>query len=184
MTKDFIFITGNQGKADQLAMWLGHTVEHRKLDLDEIQSLDLRTVVEHKVRQAYELARQPVLVDDVALTFTALGALPGTFIKWFLQELDNAGLCKLAQSLEHQKAVVSICYGYYDGKEVQFFESSVPGTIPPEPRGEHFGSFGWNPIFIPDGHTKTYAEMTDEEVKPVSMRAQAIEKIRAQLGGS
>ena len=47
-------------------------VLHQKLDLDEIQSLDLRTVVEHKVRQAYELVKKPVLVEDTSLQFEAL----------------------------------------------------------------------------------------------------------------
>ncbi|HEV7454071.1 MAG TPA: non-canonical purine NTP pyrophosphatase, partial [Candidatus Saccharimonadales bacterium] len=131
-----VFITGNQHKADQLAQWLGLPVEHRKLDLDEIQSLDLRQVVEHKVRQAYAVARQPVLVEDVAVTLTAMGKLPGTFIKWFLQELGNDGICTLADGLENRKAVVSICYGLYDGQDIHFFDSHVAGQVAPEPRGE------------------------------------------------
>ena len=52
--KKIIFITGNQKKADYLIKYLGFPIEHMKLELDEIQSLDLREVVEHKVRQAYE----------------------------------------------------------------------------------------------------------------------------------
>ena len=48
------FITGNQKKADYLARYLGFPIEHQKIDLDEIQSLDLREIVEHKVKQAYE----------------------------------------------------------------------------------------------------------------------------------
>ena len=47
-----------------------------KLDLDEIQSLDLREIVEHKVRQAYEKCGKPVLVENASLEFTALGRLP------------------------------------------------------------------------------------------------------------
>lgn len=48
------FITGNPKKADYLEKYLGFPIEHTKLDLDEIQSLDLYEVVEHKVKQAYE----------------------------------------------------------------------------------------------------------------------------------
>jgi inosine triphosphate pyrophosphatase len=145
-----IFITGNQHKADQLAQWLGLPVEDRTLDLDEIQSLDLRQVAEHKVRQAYSIAKQPVLVEDVAVTLTVMGKLPGTFIKWFLQELGNDGICKLADGLENRRAVVSICYALYNGQDIRFFDSHVAGSIAPEPRGE---AFGWNPLFIPDGAT-------------------------------
>ena len=70
------FITGNQKKADYLAKYLGLEVLHEKVDLDELQSLDLREIVEHKVRQAYEKVGKPVIVEDVSLTFTALGRLP------------------------------------------------------------------------------------------------------------
>jgi len=44
------FITGNTAKAEYLAKYLGLPIEHQKIELDEIQSLDLRTVVEYKVR--------------------------------------------------------------------------------------------------------------------------------------
>lgn len=79
--KDAVFITGNQKKADYLSKYLGHTIDHVKVDLDEIQSLDLKEVVRHKMRQAYEKVGRPVLVEDVSLEFSALGKLPGTFIR-------------------------------------------------------------------------------------------------------
>lgn len=81
------FITGNQNKADYLAKYLGFPVRHQKVDLDEVQSLDLHEIVEHKVRQAYGTIGSPVLVEDVALEFSALGRFPGTFIKL----LDDEG---------------------------------------------------------------------------------------------
>lgn len=59
------FITGNQKKADYLAQYLGFPIEHVKVDLDEIQSLNLREIVEHKVKQAYEKIKKPVIVEDV-----------------------------------------------------------------------------------------------------------------------
>jgi non-canonical purine NTP pyrophosphatase (RdgB/HAM1 family) len=174
--KTFIFITGNQHKADYLAKWLEMPVDHRKIDLDEIQSLNLRVIVEHKVRQAYDIVKQPVLVEDVGFTFEALGRLPGPLIKWFLEELGDTGLCRLADGLEHRKAHVSIIYALFDGTDIHYFENHVQGAVAPEPRGEY--GFGWNAIFIPDGLDKTYAEMTDDEVRPFSVRAQAIEKIK------
>jgi non-canonical purine NTP pyrophosphatase (RdgB/HAM1 family) len=179
MAKNFTFISGNQKKVDQLTAWLGLPFAHHKLDLDELQSLDLRAVAEHKVRQAYDILQSPVLVDDVALTFDALGRLPGTYIKWFVQELDVDGLCKLAAGLDHQKAAASICYAWFDGHILQFFEHTIPGRIAPEPRGST--DFGWNAVFIPDGATKTYGEMTDDEKQPFSMRAAAIEDLRTFL---
>jgi inosine triphosphate pyrophosphatase len=81
------FITGNQKKADYLARYLGFRIEHIKLDLEEIQSMELQEIVEHKVKQAYEKIKKPVIVEDASLEFTALGKLPGPFIKFFIEEM-------------------------------------------------------------------------------------------------
>ncbi len=180
--KDFIFITGNLHKADYLAKWLGIPVKHQKIDLDEIQSLDLHEIVEHKVRQAYDRIKKPVLVEDVALTFTAMGRLPGPLVKWFLEELGTDGLCKLADGLEHRRAEAKIEYAVYDGERLETFASVVKGQIADKPRGSN--GFGWNAVFIPDGAGKTYAEMTDDEVKPYSMRARAVADLRDYLQNS
>ena len=67
MDKRTTFITGNQHKADYLAKMLGIALEHQKVELDEIQSVDLDVIVAHKVKQAYEQIGRPVLVDDVGL---------------------------------------------------------------------------------------------------------------------
>ena len=78
-----------------MAKLLDLPLEHQKIDLDEIQSVSLEEVVEHKVRQAYEIAKRPVLVEDVALSFEALGGLPGPFVKFFVEApngLEN--LCR------------------------------------------------------------------------------------------
>lgn len=183
--KDFIFITGNQHKADYLAKWLEMPIEHQKVDLEEIQSLDLKTVIEDKARRAYAIVKRPVLVEDVALTFSALGRLPGTMVKWFLEEIGTEGLCKLLEAYSDRRATASIMYGLFDGKELHTFEAHVPGTVPDKPRSlealEWKTSLSWNSVFIPDGATKTYAEMTDEEVKPFSHRASAVAKLKQYL---
>ena len=180
------FITGNQAKADYLAQWLGHDVPHQKIELDEIQSLDPRVVVEHKVRQAYQKVGKLVLVEDVSLSFNAFGGrLPGTLIKWFLEELGNEGILKLLAGFEDRTATASIIYGLYDGEQLHFFEGRQTGRIttelPTESRDGWHGSKSWNSTFIPDGADKTYAEMTDDELLPFSHRAKAIEKLRVFL---
>lgn len=172
---DLVFITGNQNKANYLAKWLGHPVSHKKLDLDELQSLDLRAVVEHKVRQAYRLVKKPVLVEDASLSFTAMGRLPGTFIKWFLEELGLDGLARLAHSLDHPKAHGRMCYALFDGKVIHYFEGEMHGRVAPKPRGS--SGFGYDAIFIPDGHDKTRAEMDEDVAATTSYRAPALQKL-------
>jgi len=176
---DLVFITGNQHKADFLAKWLGHPVEHHKLDLDELQTLDLHAVVEHKARQAYEILKRPVLVEDASLTFPAMGRLPGTFIKWFVEELGIDGLRKLALSLSSQEAHGKVCYALYDGKDVQIFEGEMHGRIGPEVKGT--GGFGFDAIFINDGYDITRAEMDEETHFKSSYRAGAMEKLKRHL---
>lgn len=170
------FITGNQHKAEYLAKWLDVSIAHSKVDLDEIQSLDLRQVVDHKARQAYEMIQGPVLVEDVALTFTAMGRLPGTFIKWFLEALGLDGLCKLVDGLEHRGAECAIMYALFDGSKMHYFEATQKGKIAEAPRGT--GGFGWNAVFVPDGSPLTYAEMDIDTFKKWNIRAHAIEKLR------
>ena len=179
--RDLVFITGNQYKADFLAKWLDRTIEHQKIDLKELQSLDARTVIEHKARAAYDIVQRPVLVEDVTLTFTALGHLPGTLIRWFLEDLGSAGLCDLARRLDHPKAIAAITYAIYDGVALKTFRGEASGRIAPEPRGE---SFGWNSIFIPDGLDRTYAELSDAEFNQRSHRGQALRKLKAYLASS
>lgn len=173
------FITGNAAKAEQLGRHLDHPVAHKKLDLIEIQSLDLHEIIEYKTKEAHKQLGGIVLVEDTSLTFKALGKLPGPFIKWFLTELDNAGLCKLLDGYENRAAVAEVCFGLYDGKELKIFEGEVRGTIAPLPRGER--GFGWDSIFIPEGHARTWGEMNPEEQKETSMRRVALKKLEAYL---
>lgn len=130
------FITGNQKKADHLSRLIGMSVEHIKLDLDEIQSLDLREVVEHKARQAYEKIQKPVLVEDVALEFEALGRLPGTFIKFFISEMSHTDICRLLDG-RSRRATGRCGYGYYDADGFTYFEGSLGGQIAENPGGSN-----------------------------------------------
>ncbi len=167
-----IFITGNQAKADFLAKYLGHEVEHRKLDLNEIQSLDQHEITENKARQAYEKLHVPVLVEDVSLTIKAMGKLPGPFIRWFEQELGHQGICKLVDSFDDRTAIASVVYAYFDGESIKFFDGKLNGQIAKQPSRDD--GFGWNSIFIPDGSTKTSAEMDEKETQRFSLRTTTV----------
>ena len=154
------FITGNQKKADYLAKYLGHPVNHVKIDLDEIQSLDLKEIVEHKVRQAYKKIKKPVIVEDVSLEFEALGGLPGPFIRFFVDQVPFETICSMVNS-HSRRATAKCVFGYYDGEELKLFESSLSGTIAEMPAGKN--GYGWDKIFIPDGYTVTRAQLSEED---------------------
>lgn len=156
-----IFITGNQSKADYLSRQLGVTLEHRKVELLEIQSTDLHEIVAHKLRQAFEVCQRPVLVEDVSLVFNALGDLPGPYIKWFLEHAGDEACCKMLDGFEDRGAIIKCTFGYYDGKRMEFFDSELPGTIAKRPKGEN--GFGFDRIFINERSKITRAEMSQEE---------------------
>jgi non-canonical purine NTP pyrophosphatase (RdgB/HAM1 family) len=180
--KKLTFVTSNKSKAEQLGRHLEFPVVHKKIDVKEIQSSNLREIVEEKVKEAYKIVKGPVLVEDTSLTFTALNGLPGPFIKWFLTSLRNDGLCKLLDSYKNRSAFAEVCFGLYDGKQLLFFEGKMEGKISTEVKGEE--GFGWDPIFIPKGYKKTWGQMTAEEQSKTSMRRIGLKKLEEYLKNS
>jgi non-canonical purine NTP pyrophosphatase (RdgB/HAM1 family) len=174
------FITGNQAKADYLSKYLDFKVDHQKIDLDEIQSLDLQKVVEHKVRQAFSIIGTPVLVEDVALEFEALGRLPGTFIRFYVDEVPFETICRMLDGLS-RNATARCVFGYFDGKELQFFEGSMKGLIAQHPEGEK--GYGWDRIFIPEGYNVTRASLGEEDDRLTYLKIKPLEKLKVFFTG-
>ncbi len=160
--KDITFITGNQNKADYLAKHLGFPVKHVKLDLDEIQSLDLHEIVEHKVKQAYEEVKSAVIVEDVSLEFEALNGLPGPFIRFFVEKVPFEIICSMVDG-KTRRATARCVFGYYDGVTLKLFEGNLGGDIAEIPAGEN--GYGWDKLFIPDGYNMTRAQLGEEDYK-------------------
>ena len=176
--RSITFITGNQNKADYLAKYLGFPVKHIKLDLDEIQSLDLKEIVDHKVRQAYEEVQGPVIVEDVSLEFEALNGLPGPFIRFFIEQVPFETLCSLVDG-RSRKATGRCVFGYYDGHESKMFEGKLEGEIATTPAGKT--GFGWDQIFIPDGYSCTRASLNEEEYQKVYLKIRPLVELKAFL---
>jgi len=158
---------------------LGVELSHQTIDLSEIQSLDLEKVVTAKAKVAYAEIGSPVIVEDTSLTFNALGRLPGTFIKFFAEELDYAGLCTLLEHKEDRSAVVRACIALYDGDTMQTFLGECEGTIANMP---HSGEgFGFDCIFIPEGYENTWSELDNEVKDSMSHRSRALQKLASYL---
>lgn len=161
MSKLPTFITGNQNKADYFSRQMGIDIPYLKVELDELQSTDLHVIVKHKLEQAYATVKRPVLVEDVSLSFTALGELPGPYIKWFAEYAGEEACCRMLDGFNDRRAVIRCTFGYYDGERMEFFDSELPGVISETPRGDN--GFGFDKFFINDGYEITRAEMTQEE---------------------
>ncbi|MBU0614102.1 non-canonical purine NTP pyrophosphatase [Patescibacteria group bacterium] len=173
------FITGNQSKADYLSKYLGHPVDHVKLNLDEIQSTNLNEIVEHKVRQAYELIKKPVIVEDVSLEFAALGGLPGPFIKFFVEKVSFEVICSMISSNLTRQATARCVFGYFDGEELKLFEGSLDGEIAKAPSGEN--GYGWDKIFIPQRYTVTRASLSEDDDQKTYLKIKPFAKLKEFL---
>ncbi|MBU3925306.1 non-canonical purine NTP pyrophosphatase, partial [Patescibacteria group bacterium] len=79
---------------------------------------------------------------------------------------------KMLRGETNRQAFAKTAVGFYDGKDCHIFIGKVQGIIPNEIRGK--GGFDWDPIFIPDNHAKSFAEMTSKEKNSVSMRKLAL----------
>jgi non-canonical purine NTP pyrophosphatase (RdgB/HAM1 family) len=182
MSKSIYLITGNKSKLRELQAILpdGISIETVDLDLDEIQSLDLEEIVKDKLKRAYEIIKAPVIVDDVSGGIDELHGLPGPFFKFFYQKLGDTVLLQLAGE-PGKKATITCSAGYYDGKRFIVEKGVVHATIV-EPRGTN--NFGFDAVVQPEGHEKTYAEMTPEEKRRISHRTQAFQALFKALRGA
>jgi non-canonical purine NTP pyrophosphatase (RdgB/HAM1 family) len=180
---EIILVTGNPGKLHELTALAPpalHIVS-QKLDLDEIQSLDVQEIIEHKLHEAFDKIGKPVIVEDVSAGLDSLNGLPGPFIKFFEQRLGRDALYQI-QRTEHDKVTIHCVAGFYDGRRMLFGNGIITGRIV-APRGDNGFGFDW--VIVPDeqpgGNRRTFAEMTTDEKNSISHRGRAFRDLIRQL---
>jgi len=178
-----IFATSNEHKLKEAREILGIEVEGTSLDIPEIQSLNEDEVVRQKAIDYYDQIQKPLFVEDVSLTFHTLGKLPGTYINDFSKQLGNEGLIKLLDGKDDRSATATVSIGYiHSDKKITVFQGSIEGSIALEEKGEM--GFGWDPIFIPEGESQTFAEMDSDAKNRYSMRGIAFREFKKWLDRS
>lgn len=173
------FATKNENKLREVNEILGRSLEQISVELFEPQGVKVEDVVREKAEDAFHKTGKFVLVEDTSLEFVAWNGLPGTLIKWFLDTIGNEGILKLLVGETNRKAIAKTAVGFFDGAQARMFVGEISGTIPKTVRGT--GGFGWDPIFIPDGYEKSFAEMTSAEKNAISMRKLALERMKSEL---
>jgi non-canonical purine NTP pyrophosphatase (RdgB/HAM1 family) len=174
------FVTSNADKLREATDILGFSLDQvSSLKIDEIQSDDINKIVIHKAKKSYDIIKFPVLVEDSGLFFTAWNGLPGPFIKWFEASVGCHGLLKMMEGFENRKALAVCFVAIFDGKELIIGKGEVHGEIASSIRGEN--GFGWDVIFIPERHEKTYAEMVSSEKNLISHRRLAFEDLKKKI---
>lgn len=172
------FVTGNKGKFIEAEKILGIPLELKDIDLEEIQEIDLEKVALHKLQQAYEIVKTPVIIDDVSFSLDAWNGFPGPLIKWILKAGNGTAsiLLKMLEGEKNRAATAILAVGFHDGKNPYLFYGEVTGTIAEKIRGDN--GFGWDAVFIPEGQTKTFGEMTVEQKNAISHRKAALDKLK------
>ncbi len=172
------FITNNLNKLAE-AQSIISDIEGYSIDLPEIQEIDAHAIIREKLVEGLKHKNAELIVEDTSLYFDALNGLPGPLIKWFLKTIGNDGLYNLVQKLGNNKAYAKTIIGYAkNANEIEYFEGIIEGEIV-APAG--VTNFGWDPIFRPLGHDKTFAEMGADEKNSISMRKIAFEELKRHL---
>ncbi len=176
----WVFVTGNANKHREAEAILGRPLERIAIDLPELQAATTQDVALAKATAAFAMLSRPVIVEDAGFELVGLGGFPGPFIKYWEQLGGLASICKTADGLVDRGAVAVCVLGLCDGSGARVVEGRIAGTISREPRGEH--GFGWDAIFIPDGHDRTFGEMTAAEKASMSHRRRAWDALARDAG--
>lgn len=176
--KKLTFVTQNKNKlADAQKLLLEFEIEHVDFEVPEIQSLNPKEIAEKKLEYAYGKVKQPCFVMDAALSFDCLNGFPGPFIKWWFEKTVGAEkTCQIAKLFGEFGCQWTTILGYFDGQDTHFLEETIKGTLPTEPRGTN--GYHWDTIFIPEGETRTFAEMTFEEKQSYAPTKKLLNKLK------
>lgn len=181
-----IFATNNQNKLNEVKALLPDSITLVNLrdinfNIDIPETADtIEGNASLKSQTIYKITHTNVFSDDSGLLVEALGGGPGVYSARYAgeQKNDEDNIQKLLLNLNNQtnrkayfKTVMSLII---DGNEY-LFEGIVNGTIAQEKYGTN--GFGYDPIFIPDGYNKTFAEMNKDEKSSISHRSIALKKL-------
>jgi non-canonical purine NTP pyrophosphatase (RdgB/HAM1 family) len=190
-----VLATHNQGKVKEIAALLADHVESfvtaSDLNLPEPEETE-STFVGNAALKALAAAREsglPALADDSGVAVTALNGAPGIYsARWAGPEKDFKMAMERVQrelggAADRSAAFICVLALAWPDGHVETVEGRLEGTIVWPPRGDK--GFGYDPIFVPEGYDRTFAEMASKEKQVMSHRARAFERLREKcfLGG-
>ena len=185
-----VIASNNKHKIYEIKKILGDKFEEilslSEAGIDHETVEDGTTFMENAVKKAREISEISgcySLADDSGISCDALGGAPGVYSARYSggdDEDNNKLLLEQLRDKDDKSAhyTCAMALVYPDGYSV-FAEGYMYGTITENSRGEH--GFGYDPIFIPDGETRTVAELSDEEKNAISHRANALKELLSKL---
>jgi len=180
-----LLATGNPHKAEELrALLNGWRVRLKTAkDVDHAPDVveDAPTLEGNARKKAsawYKQYQVPVLSDDTGLEVAALDGRPGVHSARFAgpdatDATNRKALLEALHDHSDRAAQFRTVLALQDGTDVKLFEGICRGRIIREERGTH--GFGYDPLFIPDGYDRTFAELTPDEKNQISHRGRALQ---------
>lgn len=186
---DLVFATNNAGKLQEVRSILAQKINILSLtDINFNEDIPETGATFHEnasQKSNYIAQRYSVncFADDSGLEVEALNNEPGVYSAHYSGSRDmeknmDLLLNNLNGASNRNASFVTVISLLLNGKEY-FFEGRIHGKIIKEQKG--LEGFGYDPIFIPEGHDRTFAEMTEEEKNKISHRAIAIQKLATFL---
>ena len=163
-SSELFFVSSNENKfqeTERILSNFGMQINFFKTTLEEIQSNNLNDIAEQKAINAYEIVKKPIIIEDDGLFIDSLNGFPGPYSSYVYDTIGNKGIMNLLENSEFRDAEFVSIIAYCDESfTVKLFESSIPGKISSVIEK---GGWGYDPIFIPDGESKTYANVSDKD---------------------
>lgn len=191
--KTLVFASNNAHKLEEIRAILGNKFDVKSLkdigcnvDIPETGTTFRENALQ-KARYVKEHFGFDCFADDSGLQVEALGGEPGVYSARYAVKngrqvtagnKDDANMDVLLEKLagdENRKACFRTCIALIYEGETHFFDGVVEGHIITEKRGD--GGFGYDPLFVPDGYEKTFAEMGNEVKNNISHRARAVAQL-------
>jgi XTP/dITP diphosphohydrolase len=163
-SSELFFASSNLHKfeeAQRILSNFGISVSLFKTTLEEIQSNSMCEIAKRKAIDAYSKKQKPVIIEDDGLFINSLEGFPGPYSSYVYDTIGNKGIIRLLENTKLRNAKFVAIIAYYNGvDDVKLFESSISGKISSVIEQ---GGWGYDPIFIPDGESKTYANISDKD---------------------
>lgn len=183
--KELLIATHNIHKKEEIQQILGSDFLIKSLsdyNLNDEIIEDGKTFHENaliKAKYCFEKTGIPSLGDDSGLVVAALDGRPGIHSARYASDHNfPKNISKVLEEMNgiaNRKAYFITVLCYYSADTIEYFEGRVYGNLLKKNKG-HQG-FGYDPIFVPDGYEKTFAEMTAEEKNKISHRKKAIDSL-------
>jgi XTP/dITP diphosphohydrolase len=175
MSRDrLVLVTQNQHKLAELKpLFDEYRVPFDTTGLEklEIRSKSVEEIALKAARHAHEVLKRPVVVDDTGFFISALNDFPGSYAAYVLQTIGYQGILKLLEGVQNRDARFVTAVAFCDERTQKLFVGEMRGNTSTVSSGT--GGFGYDPIFIPNGFSKTYAQLSLPEKVQISHRSRA-----------